>query len=176
MEYFVHDSAQVSGQAIIGAGAKIWNYVQIRERAEIGSGCIIGKNVYVDVEVKIGRNCKIQNNCSVFHGAVLEDGVFLGPHVIITNDKIPRAINADGSLKAADDWVVGETLVKHGASLGAGVIVLPGVTIGRFAMIGSGAVVTRDVPDFGLVMGNPGRVVGTVDEAGRVIRKGELHR
>jgi len=169
MRYFIHDSAYVSDQAVIGNDAKIWNYVQIRERAEVGEGCIVGKNVYIDFDVKIGKNCKIQNNSSVFHGAILEDGVYIGPHVIITNDKNPRAINPDGTLKMADDWVVGKTLIKYGASLGAGVIVLPGVTIGRFAMIGSGAVITRDVPDFGLVVGSPGRVIGTVDETGKVV-------
>ena len=168
---FVHETAQVSPQATLGEGTKVWNYVQIRERAVLGGGCIVGKNVYIDFEVRIGGNCKIQNNCSVFHGAVLEDGVFLGPHVIVTNDKLPRAINPDGSLKGADDWTVSETLIRRGASLGAGVIVLPGVTIGRFAMIGSGTVVTRDVPDFALVVGNPGRIIGRVDEAGNIVER-----
>lgn len=170
---FVHDTAQVSPHATLGAGTKVWNYVQIRERARLGTGCIVGKNVYIDFEVIIGNNCKIQNNCSVFHGAVLEDGVFLGPHVIVTNDKLPRAINPDGTIKSADDWTVGKTLIKYGASLGAGVIVLPGVTVGRFAMVGSGAVVTRDVPDLALVAGNPARVIGRVDEAGNVVQRAE---
>lgn len=169
--FFKHDTAQVSPEAVIGDGTKIWNYVQVRERAHLGPGCIVGKNVYIDFEVAIGANCKIQNNCSVFHGAILEDGVFLGPHVILTNDKYPRAINPDGSLKTADDWEVRGTRLKYGASLGAGVIVLPGVTIGRFAMVGSGAVVTRDVPDFAMVAGNPARVVGRVDETGRIVER-----
>jgi UDP-2-acetamido-3-amino-2,3-dideoxy-glucuronate N-acetyltransferase len=116
--------------------------------------------------VQIGQNCKIQNGCCVYHGARLEDGVFLGPGVILTNDKLPRAINPDGSLKDADDWTVGETLICRGASLGAGAIVLPGLIVGSFAMVGAGAVVTRDVPDHGLVLGNPARLVGFVCACG----------
>lgn len=162
----VHPTAEVSPQAEIGPGARIWNQAQVRERARIGAETIVGKNVYIDFGVVVGARCKIQNNSSIFHGAELEDGVFIGPHVILTNDRTPRAITPDGALKGADDWTVGRTRVCHGASIGAGAIILPGIRIGRFAMIGAGAVVTRDVDDFALVAGNPARVIGRVDEAG----------
>lgn len=167
----IHPTAEVSPAAIIGAGTKIWNYAQVRERAQIGEGCILAKNVYVDFEVVIGRNCKIQNNCSLYHGAQIEDGVFLGPHVILTNDKLPRAINEDGSIKGAADWKVSPTKIRYGAAIGAGAIILPGVTVGRFAMIGSGAVVTRDVPDYALMAGNPARRIGWVDAAGNRVEQ-----
>ena len=103
--------------------------------------------------MQVGSNCKIQNGAFLYHGCTLEDGVFVGPGVIFTNDKRPRAINPDGSLKGADDWEVGRTVVRHGASVGTGSIVLPGVTIGRFAMVAAGAVVSKDVPDYGLAVG-----------------------
>ena len=122
--YFVHPSADVSPNASVGRGTKIWNYAQVREDVVIGEGCIVGKNVYVDFGVPIGHRCKIQNNSSLYHGTELEEGVFIGPHVILTNDKAPRAINADGTLKLATDWTVGHTRVRYGAALGAGVIVL----------------------------------------------------
>ena len=166
MDYFVHATADVSPKAQIGAGTKIWNYAQVRENAVIGAECIVAKNVYIDFDVRIGDRCKIQNNCSVYHGAELEDGVFLGPHVILTNDKVPRAINADGTAKSASDWVVGKTKICYGAAIGAGAIILPNVTVGRFAMVGSGSVVTRDVADYALVAGNPARQIGWIDAAG----------
>lgn len=156
----IHSTADVSEQAEIGEGTSIWHECQVRERAIIGTGCILGKGVYIDFDVQIGNNCKIQNRSSVYHGTTLADGVFVGPHVIFTNDKRPRAINPDGSIKSDDDWEVGPIRVERGASLGAGSIVLPGVNIGEFALIGSGAVVTRDVPAHGIVIGNPARLVG----------------
>lgn len=164
---FVHPTAEVSPKASLGAGTKIWNYAQVREGARLGDECIVGKNTYVDFDVTIGNRCKVQNNSSLYHGAELEDGVFIGPHVILTNDKTPRAINPDGSLKGASDWEVGRTLIRYGAAIGAGSVILTGVTIGRFAMVGAGSVVTRDVPDFALVAGNPARRIGWVDAHGR---------
>ncbi len=140
--------------------------MQIREDVVIGCQCIVGKNVYVDFGVHIGDRCKIQNNVSVFHGATLEDGVFIGPHVCFTNDRIPRAISPNGELKGNDDWEVGPITLRYGSSIGAASVILPGVTVGRFAMVGSGAVVTRDVPDHGLVVGNPARLVGYVCACG----------
>jgi acetyltransferase-like isoleucine patch superfamily enzyme len=166
MNHFIHATAEVSPKASIGDGTKIWNYAQIREGVVIGEQCIIAKNVYVDFDVRIGSRCKIQNNCSLYHGAEIEDGVFLGPHVILTNDKVPRAINADGTAKSANDWVVGRTRICYGAAIGAGAIILPNVTVGRFAMVGSGSVVTRDVPDYALVAGNPARQIGWVNAEG----------
>jgi len=162
----IQATAQVNPSAKIGDKVMIWHWVQVREDAEIGEGTIISKGVYIDFGVKIGRNVKIQNNVSVYHGVTIEDGVFVGPHVCFTNDKHPRAINPDGSLKSADDWEVSPILVRMGASLGANSTILPGVTVGRFAMVGSGAVVTRDVPDYAVVVGNPARRMGWVCECG----------
>lgn len=154
-----HKTAEVSPEAIIGDGCMIWNWCQIRERAVIGNNCILSKGVYIDFDVVIGNNVKIQNNVSVYHGVVIEDGVFVGPHVCFTNDKYPRAINEDGSLKGNSDWEVSSILIKEGASLGANSTILPGVTVGRFATVGAGAVATKDVPDGCTVVGNPARIL-----------------
>jgi acetyltransferase-like isoleucine patch superfamily enzyme len=163
----VHPTADVSPRAEIGDDTSIWHQAQVREGARIGRECIVGKNVYIDFAVLVGSRVKIQNNCSVYHGAVLEDGVFLGPHVVITNDLYPRAINPDGTLKGNDDWEVGPVRICYGASIGACAVIRPGVTVGRFAMVGAGAVVTRDVPPHGLVVGAPARLVGYACACGR---------
>jgi len=163
----IHPTAEVSESAQIGDGTQIWHQSQVREGARIGRNCILGKGVYVDFDVQIGDHCKLQNGASVYHGVRLEDGVFVGPGVILTNDRHPRAINPNGSLKTDADWEVGHIHVKRGASLGAGSLVLPDVTIGEFALVGAGAVVTRSVPDHGLVVGNPARLVGYVCRCGR---------
>jgi len=162
----VHPTAQVDPRAKLCDGVKVWNWCQIREGAEIGENSILSKGVYIDSGVKIGRNVKIQNNVSVYHGVTIEDGVFVGPHACFTNDKRPRAINPDGSLKGGEDWNVSPTLLRYGCSIGANATITCGVTIGRFAMVGAGAVVTRDVPDHGLVIGCPARVVGRVCACG----------
>jgi UDP-2-acetamido-3-amino-2,3-dideoxy-glucuronate N-acetyltransferase len=162
----IHETAQVHQSARVASSAKLWNWVQVREHADIGDNSIISKGVYVDAGVHIGRNVKIQNNVSVYHGVTIEDGVFVGPHACFTNDKRPRAINPDGSLKSADDWSVSPILLREGCSIGANATITPGVTIGRFAMVGAGAVVTHDVPDFGLVVGCPARLVGHVCPCG----------
>lgn len=162
----IHPTAEVEAGARIGDGSSVWHYCQVRAGARIGSHCILGKNVYVDAGVTIGDNVKIQNNVSVYHGVTLEDGVFVGPHVCFTNDLAPRAINPDGSLKAASDWQVRQTLIRHGASLGAHATIRCGTTVGRWAMAGLGSAVTRDVPDHGLVYGNPARLHGFVCACG----------
>ncbi len=144
----------------------MWGHTHIREGAVVGANCIVGESVYIDADVKIGDRVKIQNAALIYHGATLEDGVFIGPRACLTNDRLPRAINPDGSLKSASDWTVGKTLVRYGASIGAGAIVLPEVTIGRFAMVAAGAVVTDHVPDHGLAIGVPARVVGWVCRCG----------
>src|SRR5713226_9430617 len=150
---YVHPSAEVSADAYIGAGTRIWRQAHIREHAHIGDMCNIGKGVYIDSNVHIGSCVKIQNHVSVFEGVTLEDGVFVGPHVCFTNDLFPRAITPDGRLKGSDDWQITPTLVKYGASIGAGSVILCGVTIGEFALIGAGSMVTRDVPPHALVFG-----------------------
>jgi len=170
----IHPTADVSPKARIGPGTQIWHHAQVREGAVIGQNCIIGKGVYIDFDVTIGNNVKIQNGAYVYHPAIIEDGVFIGPNVILTNDKLPRAITPDGKLKGADDWVVGRILVKYGASLGTGAIILPDVTIGRWALVGAGALVTRSVPDHGLVVGSPARLIGYVCACGRRLQGDEL--
>lgn len=162
MAPYIHPTAEVSAQAEIGPGTRIWANAQIREFAVIGSRCNIGKGVYVDTHVTVGSNVKIQNYVSLFEGVTLEDGVFVGPHVCFTNDMFPRAINLDGTLKDAEDWEITRTQVGYGASLGAGTVVRCGVTIGRFALIGAGSVVTHDVGPHVLVVGNPARARGYV--------------
>jgi len=162
----IHPTADVSPQAEIGAGTSIWHQAQVREGAVIGPDCIIGKGCYIDAGVHIGRHVKIQNYVSVFHGVTIQDGVFVGPHVCFTNDKRPRAVNPDGSLKHADDWTLTETLIREGAAIGANATIVCGITIGRWAMVGAGSVVTRDVPDYGLVWGHPARLRGYVCPCG----------
>ena len=166
-EAYVHPTAEVSSEASVGAGTRIWRQAHVREHAIIGEHCNIGKGVYVDVHVKIGSNVKIQNHVSVFEGVTLEDGVFVGPHACFTNDLFPRAITPDGKLKSAADWAITPTLVKYGASVGAGAVIRCGVTIGEFALVGAGAVVTRDVPSHALVLGNPARQRGYVCRCAR---------
>jgi acetyltransferase-like isoleucine patch superfamily enzyme len=167
----IHPTAEVSDKVEIGEGSSIWHHAQVREGVKIGRNCIIGKGVYVDAGVPIGDNVKIQNYVSVYHGVAIEDGVFIGPHVCFTNDMRPRAINPDGSLKAADDWVLSETRIQRGAALGANSTIRCGITIGEWAMVGSGSVVTKDVPAHGLVYGNPARLRGFVCACGELIEK-----
>ncbi len=165
--FYVHPTAEVSNEAQIGAGTKIWRQAHIREHAHIGETCNIGKGVYIDARVRIGSCVKIQNHASIFEGVTLEDGVFVGPHVCFTNDLIPRAITPEGKLKRADEWEITPTLVQYGASIGAGAIILCGITIGSFALIGAGAVVTRDVSPHALVFGNPAHLHGYVCRCAR---------
>lgn len=165
--YYVHPAAEVSPEAEVGAGTRIWRQAHVREHAHIGEECNIGKGVYVDAHVRIGSRVKIQNHTSLFEGVTLEDGVFVGPHVCFTNDLFPRAITPEGQLKSADDWEITPTLVRYGASLGAGSVIRCGITIGRYALVGAGSVVTHDVPDYTLVYGNPARPQGHVCRCAR---------
>lgn len=160
---FIHPTAIVDPTAQIGTGTKIWVNVQIRERARIGSHCVLSKDVYVDHAVSIGDDCKIQNSVSIYNGVTIEDGVFVGPNACFTNDRVPRARNPE--------WNVTQTLVRRGASVGANATIVCGVTIGEGAMVAAGSVVTRDVEPFTLVMGNPARAAGRVDETGNRTRR-----
>lgn len=159
MNVKTHGTAEVSDRATVGDGTKIWNQAQVREGACIGADCIIGKNVYIDAGVTIGSGVKIQNNVNVYAGVTVEDGVFLGPSVTFTNDLYPRAFN--------QEWEVTPTRVRKGASIGAGAVIVCGVTIGEYAMVGAGAIVTKDVPPFTLVVGNPAHAIGRVCRCGR---------
>lgn len=163
---YIHPSATVEDGAIIGDGTRIWHLVHVRKAAKIGQNSIIGRGCYIDTNVAIGNAVKVQNYVSIYEGVAIEDGVFVGPHVVFTNDKIPRAITPDGNLKGTEDWHITPTRVEHGASIGANAVIVCGVTIGRWAMVGAGAVVTRDVPDYVLVAGNPARFIGYVNEKG----------
>lgn len=179
MKYFTHNTAEVSASATIGEGTKIWNNAQIREGVQIGKNCVIAKGVYIDIGVKIGDNVKIENMASVYQGSEIENGVFVGPHVCLTNDKTPRAVNPHGKLKSGGtgttgDWTRGNILVKEGASIGAGAMILPDVIIGSWAMVGAGSVVTKNVPDYGLVLGNPASLVGFVCKCGIRLKPGNL--
>jgi UDP-2-acetamido-3-amino-2,3-dideoxy-glucuronate N-acetyltransferase len=169
MPTIIHPTAEVSENAVIGENTKIWHHAQVRPGAKIGSNCIIGKGVYIDADVLIGNNVKIQNYVSIYHGVSVEDGVFIGPHVCFTNDMRPRAINPDGSPKAADDWVLSKTLIKKGAAIGANSTIRCGIIIGEWAMVGSGSVVTRDVSAQGLVFGNPAKLHGFVCTCGEKV-------
>ena len=166
----IHPTAEVEPGAQVGAGTRIWHHAHVRMGAVIGANCILGYGVYVDAGVTIGDNCKLQNRVSVYHGVTIEDGVFVGPHVAFTNDKYPRAIRPDGALATDDDWTVSPILVRHGASIGAGAVVLPGVTIGPWAMVGSGAVVTHDVPAHAIVAGNPAQLKGFACKCGATLQ------
>jgi UDP-2-acetamido-3-amino-2,3-dideoxy-glucuronate N-acetyltransferase len=173
----IHPTADVSPEARIGPGTRIWHQAQVRAGAVIGAQCNIGKGVYIDRDVVLGDRVKVQNRASIYRGVTIENGVYIGPHVSFSNDRYPRAVNPDGSPKSDDNWELVTTLVREGASIGAGAVVLPGVTIGRWALVGAGAVVTRDVPDQALVAGNPARVAGRVCVCGRPLdRAGEAWR
>jgi acetyltransferase-like isoleucine patch superfamily enzyme len=160
-EVYVHPTAIIDDGARIGKGTRIWHFAHVRESARIGEKCNIGKGVYLDADVTVGNRVKIQNGVSVYHGVTIEDDVFCGPHMTFTNDLYPRAFG--------DEFEVSETLVKKGASIGAHAVIICNTTLGEYCMVGSGAVVTKDVPAHGLVRGNPARLVGFVCMCGRPI-------
>jgi len=163
----VHPTADIEAGVAIGPGTTIWNRAQVRTGARIGAECIVGRDAYIDIGVVIGDRVKIQNAALIYQGVTIEDGVFVGPNAILTNDRFPRAISASGELARVDDWVVSTTRLRSGASIGAGAVVVAGNDIGRFATVGAGAVVTRDVPDHALVAGNPARRLGWVCACGQ---------
>lgn len=158
-ERSIHSTAVIDSGASIGEGTRIWHFCHVMPGAIIGQNCILGQNVFVDNNVSIGNGVKIQNNVSVYNGVKLEEDVFIGPSVVFTNVINPRSfIERKNEFK--------NTLVKRGASIGANATIICGITIGEYAMIGAGAVVTKDVEAYALVVGNPGRQVGKVDEQG----------
>ncbi|MQY03479.1 acyltransferase [Actinomadura macrotermitis] len=162
----VEPSADVDPRAVLGEGTTVWHLAQVREDAVLGRGCIVGRGAYVGPGVRIGDNVKLQNHALVYEPAVLEDGVFIGPAVVLTNDLYPRSVDVDGRLKRTDDWEALGVTVREGASIGARAVVVAGRTIGRWALVGAGASVTKDVPDHALVVGSPARRIGWVGRAG----------
>jgi UDP-2-acetamido-3-amino-2,3-dideoxy-glucuronate N-acetyltransferase len=159
--FFAHDTAVIDEKISIGNGTKIWHFSHIQSGAVIGENCSLGQNVNVGNNVKIGNSVKIQNNVSVYEGVELEDYVFCGPSMVFTNILLPRCEFPQRGSEFYD-----KTLVKKSASIGANATIVCGNTIGQYAMIGAGAVVTKDVPDFALILGNPGKIVGWVDKKG----------
>jgi len=159
-------SADVAENAVLGEGTKVWHLAQVREDAVLGDNCIVGRGAYVGTGVKIGENTKIQNYALVYEPAVLGKGVFIGPAVVLTNDTYPRAVSPDGSLKSAHDWTPVGVTIEDGASIGARAVCIAPLTIGRWATIAAGSVVTKDVPAFALMAGVPARRLGWVGKAG----------
>ena len=159
MDFFVHESSYVDEGAQIGAGTKIWHFCHVMGSAKIGERCNIGQNVFVAADATIGNNVKIQNNVSLYTGVVVEDDVFLGPSMVLTNVVNPRS-----HINRKDEYKF--TLIKRGATIGANATIVCGVTLGQYCFIGAGTVVTRSVPDYGLVYGNPGRIQGWTCQCG----------
>lgn len=162
----IQPSADVSDDAQIGDGSSVWHLAQVREQAVLGQNCIVGRGAYVGTGVVMGDNCKLQNYALVYEPAILEDGVFVGPAAVFTNDHFPRSISPDGALKRGEDWEAVGVTCKRGASIGARSVCVAPVTIGAWAMVAAGSTVTKDVPEHALVAGNPARRIGWVGRAG----------
>lgn len=168
---YVHATADVAPTATIADGSKVWHYAQVREDARLGANVIVGRGAYVGTGVEVGDNCKIQNYALVYEPATLGRGVFVGPAVVLTNDHFPRAINADGSSKSADDWHPVGVDIREGASIGANSTCIAPLVIGRWALVGAGSTVVKDVPDYALVVGTPARRIGWVGASGHPLEQ-----
>jgi acetyltransferase-like isoleucine patch superfamily enzyme len=162
----VHASAEIEADVTVGPRTSVWNRAVLRNGASLGAECIIGRDAFIDEGVRLGDRVKVQNGALVYHGVTVGNGVFIGPGAILTNDRYPRAVTATGELARGDDWTVSPIDLDDGCSIGAGAVVVAGVKVGRFATVGAGAVVTRDVPDYALVAGNPARRLGWVCACG----------
>ncbi|GCE96473.1 acetyltransferase, putative [Arthrospira platensis NIES-46] len=163
-DYFVHESAYVDDGADVGAGTKIWHFCHVMGKAKIGKNCSFGQNVFVANNVAIGNSCKIQNNVSLYEGVILEDYVFCGPSMVFTNIKTPRC---EFPRNTSDDYLT--TLIKRGASIGANATIVCGVTLHECAFVAAGAVVTKDVPAYGMVAGVPAKLIGWMSAYGDVL-------
>ncbi|MGH3630337.1 MAG: acyltransferase [Sciscionella sp.] len=172
---FVADGADIAESATLGEGTKVWHLAQVRENVDLGENCIVGRGAYIGTGVSVGENCKIQNHALVYEPATLGAGVFIGPAVVLTNDTYPRAITPDGVLKSAADWEAVGVTIADGASVGARAVCVAPVTIGAWATVAAGAVVTRDVAAFALVAGVPARRIGWVGKAGAPLRRHGEH-
>ena len=164
-EYFKHESAYVDEGAVVGAGTKVWHFSHIMKGAQIGERCVFGQNVNVDGGVVIGHNVKVQNNVSIYTGAVIEDDVFLGPSCVLTNVTNPRS-------QVNRHRLYEKTLIRRGATVGANATIVCGTTLGRYCFVAAGSVVTKDVPDYALVMGNPARQKGWMSRHGHILKPG----
>ena len=162
---YVHPTAIVDKAASLGTGTKVWHFVHIMGNAKLGKDCVVADYVHVSNGVTIGNNVKLENRTTLYEGVTIQDQVFVGPHTTFTNDLYPRSIN--------QDWKITPTLVKKGSSIGAASVIVCGVTIGKYALIGSGSVVTTDVPDYALAYGNPARVRGFVCKCGKKLETKE---
>jgi UDP-2-acetamido-3-amino-2,3-dideoxy-glucuronate N-acetyltransferase len=173
-EPFIHPTADVEDDVVVGSRTKIWARCHLRRGVRIGEDCVLGEGVLVDLRVPIGRRCKIQSNALVYHGALVEDGVFIGPAACLTNDRYPRAVTSEGWLKSDADWEVAGVTLRTGCSIGAHATLVAGVVVGPWAVVGAGSVVTRDVPAHAVVAGNPARQRGWACTCGRPLRVDDL--
>lgn len=172
-EVYTAPSADVSEDAVLGAGTKVWHLAQVREQARLGERCIVGRAAYIGTGVEMGDDCKVQNLALVYEPARLGRGVFIGPGVVLTNDTYPRAVNPDLSQKSGADWEAVGVEIGDGAAIGARSVCMAPVRIGEWALVAAGSVVTRDVPDFGLVAGVPAQRIGWVGRTGRRLQEGD---